>query len=243
MREIVRRYNAQGAEGVADGHQRRPGGARPLLGETQRLELAATIDTPVPAVLGGGLWSGRKVALWVQAATRRAIHPQQGCVYLRQLGFGLRVPRMWARQGRAHRPLCAEDHRYSWMYVYGFVHPHSGRSEWWLLGGVNTPAMSAVLAEFAQVVGAGRDKRVLLVLDQAGWHVSKELVVPEGIHLIHLPASTPELQPAERLWPPLREALANESFADLAALDARVDARCTQLSAQRAFIAGCTRYH
>ena len=129
------------------------------------------------------------------------------------------------------------------MYVYGFVHPQTGRTEWWLLGGVNTPAMSAVLAEFAALVGAGKHKRVLLVLDRAGWPVAKDLVIPEGIPLVHLPASTPELQPAERLWPPRREAVANESFADLAALDAKLSERCGQLSAQRAFIAGCTHYH
>ena len=93
VREIVRRYNAQGTGGVADGHHRRPGGARPLLSEAQREELAAAIEVPVPARLGGGLWSGRKVALWVKAATGRTIRPQQGCVYLRALGFGLRVPR------------------------------------------------------------------------------------------------------------------------------------------------------
>jgi transposase len=93
VREIKRRYNAQGAAGVTDGHQRRPGGARALLSEKQRAELAALLEAPVPAELGGGLWSGRKVARWVKAATGRLIRPQQGCVYLRQLGFGLRVPR------------------------------------------------------------------------------------------------------------------------------------------------------
>ena len=93
VRTIVRRYNAQGVAGVEDGHRQRPGGPRPLLDEAQRLELAAAIDAPVPTRLGGGLWSGRKVARWVQAATGHAIRPQQGCVYLRQLGFGLRAPR------------------------------------------------------------------------------------------------------------------------------------------------------
>ena len=91
--EIKRRYNAQGPTGVRDGHRQQPGGARPLLSEAQRHALAAAIDVPVPARLGGGLGSGRKVALWVKAATGHAIRPQQGCVYLRQLGFGLRVPR------------------------------------------------------------------------------------------------------------------------------------------------------
>jgi transposase len=160
-----------------------------------------------------------------------------------RLGLKPIVRRVWARRGKGRRPLCAGDHRYQWMYVYGFVHPQSGQNEWWLLGGVNTPAMSAVLAELARLVGAGKKKRVILVLDRAGWHVAKALVIPEGIHLFHLPASTPELQPAERLWPPLREAVANESFADLAALETRLDERCRQLNAQREFIAGCTHYH
>ena len=62
---------------------------RARLSEAQRAQLAAAIEAPVPAHLGGGLWSGRKVARWVQAATGRTIRPPQGCVYLRQLGFGL----------------------------------------------------------------------------------------------------------------------------------------------------------
>jgi transposase len=93
VREIVRRYNQGGPGALADGHSVRPGGARPLLDETQRLELAGALEAPVPAALGGGLWSGRKVAAWIQARTGKATHPQQGWVYLRQLGFGLRVPR------------------------------------------------------------------------------------------------------------------------------------------------------
>ena len=33
----------------------------------------------------------------------------------------------------------------------------------------------------------GKDKHVLLVLDRAGWHVAKDLVIPEGIHLVTKP--------------------------------------------------------
>jgi transposase len=93
VREVIRRYNAAGPAALADGHQAKPGGTRPLLDETQRLELARALEAPVPAQLGGGLWSGRKVAAWIKARTGKATHPQQGWVYLRQLGFGLRVPR------------------------------------------------------------------------------------------------------------------------------------------------------
>ena len=66
--------------------------------------------------------------------------------------------------------------------------------------------------EFAKEVGASKHKRILLVLDQAGWHTSGEIEVPEGIHLEFLPTGSPELQPAERLWPLTNEAIANRPF-------------------------------
>jgi transposase len=61
------------------------------------------------------------------------------------------------------------------------------------------PALfSALLASFAAEVGAGSDKHVILVLDGAGWHVAKDLEVPEGVELMFLPPYSPQIQPAER---------------------------------------------
>src|SRR3712207_7305498 len=71
------------------------------------------------------------------------------------------------------------------------------------------------LNEFAREVGVGKDKRVLLVVDQAGWHTGKEVEVPEGIHLEFLPSGSPELMPAERLWPLTNEAVANGLFEEI----------------------------
>ncbi|NEN97239.1 MAG: hypothetical protein F6K50_17420, partial [Moorea sp. SIO3I7] len=59
----------------------------------------------------------------------------------------------------------------------------------------------AVLKDFAEHFGIGAKKRVILTVDQARWHMSEKLEVPEGIHLFPLPPYSPELQPAERLWP------------------------------------------
>jgi hypothetical protein len=61
------------------------------------------------------------------------------------------------------------------------------------------PALfSALLASFAAEVGAGVDKHVILVLDGAGWHVAKDLEVPQGVELMFLPPYSPQIQPAER---------------------------------------------
>jgi len=50
-------------------------------------------------------------------------------------------------------------------------------------------------------------------------HTAPNLVVPDGIPLVYLPRYSPELQPAEHLWPILDEPLANQYFATLADLE------------------------
>ena len=82
-----------------------------------------------------------------------------------------------------------------------------------------------------------------LVLDRAGWHTGKEVEIPEGIHLEFLPARSPELQPAERLWPLANEAVANRLFEDLDELEEALVERCISLLEQSDLIRSLTLYH
>ncbi len=66
VRRIVRRYNADGPASVADGHRANPGGPPLRLTAAQRDALRAALAGDPP---GGGLWTGAKVAAWIDAAT------------------------------------------------------------------------------------------------------------------------------------------------------------------------------
>lgn len=66
------------------------------------------------------------------------------------------------------------------------------------------------------------------------------MVLPEGLHLAFLPSYSPEMQPAERLWPIVNEAVANRVFETLEDLLDQVERRCVQLLNQRDFISGLT---
>ena len=133
--------------------------------------------------------------------------------------------------------------RYEWLYLYGFVQPQTGRTFWLLLPFVNTLVFSIALAEFAKDVGAGEDTHILLVMDGAGWHTSAQVVCPAGIEFVQLPPYSPELQPAERLWPLSNEVLVNKHFASLDALEtAQVD-QCRTLLAQPERVQAVTRFH
>ncbi len=65
---------------------------------------------------------------------------------------------------------------------------------------------------------------------RAGWHVSKDLEVPEGVELMFLPPYSPQIQPAERLWPLTNEPIVNQYFETLDELDEVLAERCRILA-------------
>lgn len=158
-----------------------------------------------------------------------------------RIGLKPILRRVWAPKGIAVRAIIAP--RYQWMYVYAFVHPQSGQTSWLLLPTVNVEAFSQALAIFAHEAGVGPDKQIVLLLDGAGWHKSAKLEVPEGIHLVFLPPYSPELQPAERLWPLSNEPLANRAFTSLDELEQVQAERCRYLQAHPELIRAQTCFH
>jgi transposase len=134
---------------------------------------------------------------------------------------------VWCVDGQ--RPLAPVQHRYEWRYLVGFVHPASGRSVFHLATSVSIPLFEAELAAFAHSVGASPSKQIVLVLDRAGWHSTQRLRVPNHVHLLFLPPYSPELQPAEHLWPLTNTALVNRHFASIDDLEDAQAARCVTL--------------
>ena len=82
--------------------------------------------------------------------------------------------------------------------------------------------MSRFLADFAQTLR--EDTHAVLVLDQAGWHGTKGLQVPETVTLVPLPPYSPDIDPVERVWLSLRERYLSHRL--LADDEAVVDACC-----------------
>jgi len=111
-----------------------------------------------------------------------------------------------------------------------------------ILPQVNTEVFQRALEVFARTVGANASNPVALVVDKAGFHTSGRLVVPEGIHLIFLPGYSPQLQPAERLWPILREAIANRLFNTIDELENVIIKRCNVITKMKDKIKALTNY-
>lgn len=65
-------------------------------------------------------------------------------------------------------------------------------------------------------------------VDQASWHHSKALVLPENIRLIKQPLYSPEVNPVEHVWDDIREKhFHNRAFSSL---DVLIDKLCFALN-------------
>ena len=147
-----------------------------------------------------------------------------------RLGLKPITRRIWAPIGE--RPIATGHHRFEWLYVTGFAEPETGRTVWNVSTAISKEMFERILADFAETVGAGPSKRIVLQLDNAGWHGPENLAIPDGVRLVFQPAHSPELQPAEHLWAFVDEPLVNTYFESLDALDERVGERCIALTAQ-----------
>jgi transposase len=163
------------------------------------------------------------------------------CTDEHRLGLKPIIRKAWSPIGE--RPTVKVHQRYEWTYLYAFARPNSGEVCWLILPTVNASAFTVALEHFAREVGAGTRKRILLVLDRAGWHTAKKLRVPEGIHLEFLPSHSPELMPSERLWPLSDEAVANRHFDEIEGLEEGLVGRCVALCEQPELIRSYIRYH
>jgi transposase len=293
-KEILKRYNEQGSEGVKNQRKKRKnkGGKKPLLNDLQLEKLTIALESK-PS--DGGIWTGAKVASWIPQETGvEKVWNQRGWDYLKKCNYSWQRPRpkhnkgneleqeefkknlplrvknleeihpefkievwffdehrvglkpilrkVWSKKGT--RPIALVNHRYEWLYVYGFVNPKTGETLWYLIPRVNTKWLNKVYEQFAIDVGISENKKVLLIEDNAGWHSSHKVKKPQGIIVDYLPPYSPELQPAERLWNLVDEPLVNEHFDTIEQIEEILTIRCNILREEmKEQIKSLTNYH
>lgn len=132
-----------------------------------------------------------------------------------RIGQKNKITRRWARRGT--RPSAPRDQRTASAYIFGAICPKDGKGAALVLPSCNTEAMNLYLAEMATEIAPGR--HALVLLDQAGWHLSSRLIVPSNMTLVPLPPKCTELNPQENIWQFMRDNwLSNrifKSYADI----------------------------
>src|SRR5512147_1400750 len=118
-----------------------------------------------------------------------------------RVGQKNKIARRWAKRGT--RPSAPHDQRARSAHIFGAICPHEGKGAALVLPSCNTAAMNLHLAEISNAVAPGA--HAVLVMDQAGWHTSTKLVVPDNITVVSLPPRSPELNPVENVWQFMRD--------------------------------------
>ena len=94
---------------------------------------------------------------------------------------------VWARKGS--RPTAVRQTEYQYLWVLGAVCPETGHAEGLLSPQLNAKIVNEFLAQFARTLPA--DEQAVMIWDGAGFHVAKELCVPENVTLVKLPPTVP----------------------------------------------------
>ena len=100
------------------------------------------------------------------------------------------------------RPVCPVMISHQAVYAYAAVSIGSGQVDSLILPDVNTACMQIFLNE---VASRYPHEKLVMVLDNAGWHLGKRLKIPKNMRLLPLPPYSPELNPMENIWDALRE--------------------------------------
>jgi hypothetical protein len=118
-----------------------------------------------------------------------------------RIGQKNKITRRWARRGT--RPRAPHDQRTQWTYLFGAICPAKGKAAGLVLPFCNTWAMNLHLQEISLAVAPGA--HAVLLVDQAGWHMTPKLSVPDNITILPLPPRAPELNPVENIWQFIRD--------------------------------------
>ncbi len=132
---------------------------------------------------------------------------------------GLQTVRRRRITARGTTPVGHQQHRFENFYVYGAVAPACGDGYFLGLPKLNADLFQVFLDAFAT---ARPDTINVLLVDNSRCHTAKQLILPSNVVLLFQPPYAPEVNPAERVWQALKDALAWQCFRDLAHLQARV---------------------
>src|SRR5258708_7404743 len=99
---------------------------------------------------------------------------EPSCKDEERIGQKNKITRRWAKRGT--RPSAPRDQRTASTYIFGAICPKLGKGAALILPSCNTEAMNLHLAEIAKTVAPGA--HAVLLVDQAGWHLSARLLIP-----------------------------------------------------------------
>jgi len=113
------------------------------------------------------------------------------------------------------KPIVNYQHKFKTTYLYGSYSPINGNNFVWEIEGVDTKIFEAYLLHFSRYKP---NEYKIVVIDNAGFHSTKNIEVPDNIFLLRIPPYSPELNPCEQVWQYIKNRYKNKKFETMKSL-------------------------
>jgi putative transposase len=141
--------------------------------------------------------------------------------------FGLMTKQKRVLVSKGIKPIGKFQHSYRWLWLWGCFSPITGNSFYWETSHVGCDIFEGFLDDFSR--GKPRELK-LLIIDNAGFHACQNIIIPENIKLINIPAYSPELNPAEKVWQWMKGAVSMKFFDTTKSLQNKITEMVHQLT-------------
>lgn len=123
--------------------------------------------------------------------------------------FGLKTHIGKLLSAKGIKPIVTYQHRFTNTYLYGSYSPINGNSFVWEINGVDNLIFESYLQHFSLYKP---NEFKIVIIDNAGFHSTKNINVPKNIFLLNIPPYCPELNPSEQVWQYIKNRYKNQNF-------------------------------
>ena len=134
--------------------------------------------------------------------------------------FGLITKQAKVITAKGIKPISRYKHSYQYKWLWGSFSPITGESFCMTTNQVCKELFIKYLEDFSK----HKPKELkILVVDNAAFHSTKDIVLPENIILLNIPPYCPELNPAEKIWQWMKNKIAMKIYDTLDVLESKIE--------------------
>lgn len=140
--------------------------------------------------------------------------------------FGLITKQKRVIAAKGIKPIGKYKHSYKYKWLWGSFSLTTGESFCMTTDEVNKDFFIKYLEDLSKE--KPREIKILII-DNAAFHSTKDITLPDNIKLLPIPPYCPELNPAERVWQWMKDKTAMKIYDTISDLEVKIEKLITQL--------------
>ncbi|QTD39327.1 IS630 family transposase [Polaribacter batillariae] len=134
--------------------------------------------------------------------------------------FGLITKQKRVITAKGVKPIAKYKHSYQSKWLWGSFSPITGESFCML---TDTVCKDFFIEYLTDLSACNPLELKIVIIDNAAFHSTKDVKLPDNIILLPIPAYCPELNPAEKVWQYLKSKIAMKIYDTLDILESKIE--------------------